>query len=308
MDFKLKTIHMLLASLQNSRFKISSVSDSLKEGYLSPYNQIILRHDVDLITQKSLMVARIEHELGIRGTYYFRIGNKNFEEALIREITGLGHEIGYHYETLAQIREQTTKLLKRIEKRLLNIEIFRTSVKEQDLDLAYQLFTKNLSKLREIVPVETICMHGSPLFDFDNREIWKKYDYRELGIIGEASMDVDFSKVAYYTDTGRRWDGADFSVRDKVNLRLKDLENEGLSDKETERGIDHKTKGSVFPKYHSTFDMIKAIEDRTFPDQAMITIHPQRWNDALIQWTKELVWQNVKNVGKWFIIKMREHK
>lgn len=49
--------------------------------------------------------------------------------------------------------------------------------------------------------------------------------------------------------------------------------------------------------------MIKAIENGTFPEQAMITIHPQRWNDALIPWTKELVWQNVKNVGKWLLIK-----
>jgi hypothetical protein len=34
------------------------------------------------------------------------------------------------------------------------------------------------------------------------------------------------------------------------------------------------------------------------PDKIMITLHPQLW-------TKELVWQNVKNEGKLLIIKSR---
>jgi hypothetical protein len=35
----------------------------------------------------------------------------------------------------------------------------------------------------------------------------------------------------------------------------------------------------------------------------MITIHPQRWNNNAYLWTKELVWQNVKNVVKRFVSK-----
>ena len=41
-------------------------------------------------------------------------------------------------------------------------------------------------------------------------------DYQDFGLIGEPYFDVDFNEVAYYTDTGRRWDGEDVSVRDKV--------------------------------------------------------------------------------------------
>jgi hypothetical protein len=36
------------------------------------------------------------------------------------------------------------------------------------------------------------------------------------GIIGEPYFDVDFSKMLYLTDTGRRWDGGIVSVRDKA--------------------------------------------------------------------------------------------
>ena len=66
----------------------------------------------------------------------------------------MGHEIGYHYEDLAMAKGN-------YEKAILSFE-------------------QNLAKLRHIVPVETICMHGSPLSKFDNRKIWEKYDYRRL--------------------------------------------------------------------------------------------------------------------------------
>ncbi len=60
-------------------------------------------------------------------------------------------------------------------------------------------------------------MHGSPVSKWDSRLIWKKYDYKKLGIIGEPYFDVDFSKVLYLTDTGRRWDGEKVSIRDKID-------------------------------------------------------------------------------------------
>ena len=42
-------------------------------------------------------------------------------------------------------------------------------------------FKENLEKFRKVYLVKTICMHGSPLSKYDNRLIWEKYDYRDLG-------------------------------------------------------------------------------------------------------------------------------
>ncbi len=39
------------------------------------------------------------------------------------------------------------------------------------------------------------------------------------------------------------------------------------------------------------------------PDKVMFTIHPERWNDALVPWSKQLVMQNVKNVVKRFLVR-----
>jgi hypothetical protein len=124
--------------------------------------------------------------------------------------------------------------------------------------------------------------HGSPKSRYDSKDIWKKYDYRELGIIGEPYFDIDFNEVFYLTDTGRRWDGWKVSLRDKVPQQEK-----------------WKKAGLVF---HSTKDIIKAAENNQLPNKIMITTHPQRWTDKPLPWVKELVWQRVKNVVKFFLI------
>jgi hypothetical protein len=59
-------------------------------------------------------------------------------------------------------------------------------------------------------------------------------------------------------------------------------------------------------KLSSTSEIIRAAEKEELPDKIMMTFHPQRWTDKPIPWMKELIWQNVKNVGKYFLVKMRE--
>ena len=48
---------------------------------------------------------------------------------------------------------------------------------------------------------------------------------RDFGIIAEPCFDIDFNDVFYLTDTGRRWDGSDVSVRDKVAVKGQNFKN-----------------------------------------------------------------------------------
>jgi len=121
-------------------------------------------------------------------------------------------------------------------------------------------------------------MHGSPASRYDNRDLWKQYNYRDFGVIGEPYFDVDFEDVFYLTDTGRCWDGDKYSVRDKV-------------------------KSSFTQSYHSTTDIIRAAKAGTLPPRMMITTHPQRWTDNAVEWLLEWVMQNVKNVVKRWLSK-----
>ena len=159
---------------------------------LNGYGEIVLRHDVDLNPENSLKTAEIEHELGWKATYYFRAVPESWDEEIIRKIAALGHEIGYHYESLTTCNG--------------------------DIDAAWEDFKINLSKLEKLVghKITKICMHGSPRSKWDSKDIWKKYDYRDAGVEYEPYFDVDYSKTFYLTDTGRRWDGYKVSVRDKI--------------------------------------------------------------------------------------------
>ena len=148
------------------------------------------------------------------------------------------------------------------------------------MEQGIESFAKNLATMRKYADIQTICMHGSPRSRWDSRLLWSKYDYRDFGIVGEPYFDIDFNQVAYYTDTGRRWDGDSVSVRDKVNHG-----------------------GQNFPKFRSTFDIIRAAESGTLPSRVIFTFHPQRWHDRPLPWMAEWASQNAKNaVKRWFFV------
>lgn len=291
-DFTIKLLPKLYKALQSQSFSFISVSDILQNQKISS-KYLILRHDVEKYYENALEFARIQNELGIRGVYYFRISEKHFKPAIIKQIDKLGHEAGYHYDDLTQCNG--------------------------NYNLAIKRFEKNLNMLRDIVQVKTICMDGSPLSRYDNRNLWRGrgeeirmvkgrfrtekperprdkeqmnqsgtrsyYDYRDFSIIGEPYFDIDFSEVFYITDTGRRWDGDKFNLRDKA---LKPV------------------KSKPIHRYRSTHDIIDSVSSGDFPQKAMLTFHPQRWTNKPLPWVKELVFQNIKNWGKFFLLNMRK--
>lgn len=271
----------------------------------------ILRHDVDKLPENSLKTAQMEASLGIRGSYYFRTVPCSYNEEIIKEIARLGHEVGYHYETMDTARSKVNRVCELAEgngeksKRSEDPDLsglkdggyrddkhsalkpdFKMGENEGHIDAAYEEFCEKLEMLRGLVPVKTICMHGSPQSAYDNKDIWNKYDYRALGIIGEPYFDVDFDKVFYLTDTGRRWNGYKVSVRDKMPQQER-WNKEGLT-------------------FKTATDIINAANSGRLPNQIMITVHPQRWSDEFLPWIKELVMQNAKNVVKWGLIRMRQ--
>lgn len=258
-DFTLYQYRHLLESLLQQGYQFLTF-EQYCEQKSSPHSPlasspkyILLRHDVDLKAANSLATAQIEHELGISASYYFRVVPQSNQPDIIRAIAALGHEIGYHYEDMTLMQGDTLK--------------------------AYAHFQQQLTYFRQFYPVRTICMHGAPTSQWDGKELWKHYDYRDLGIIGEPYFDIDFSQMFYLTDTGRCWDGYKVSVRDKIPVYQDQWNAQGLV-------------------YHATNDIIHAAEQGSLPPRIMITTHPQRWTDRPLAWLKELLVQNAKNIIK----------
>jgi hypothetical protein len=284
LDFTFEKYIRLLKTLKRQGYGFITFEEYLTQP--QPARFIILRHDVERKYERALKFAGIQHELGIRGTYYFRVLPRCFRPEIIKKIAACGHETGYHYDDLTQCKG--------------------------DHERAIARFEKNLQTIRAIAPVKTICMDGSPLSGYDNRDLWNgkamsdelvssnsfhsplithssspptQYSFKTYGLLGEPYFNLNFDEVFYLTDTGRRWDGWKVSVRDKVPQQQQWIK-----------------QGLVF---HSTEDIINAATKGQLPDNIMFTFHPQRWNDRFLPWMKELVLQRVKNVVKRGLLKTR---
>ena len=389
MDFTFSQYTQLLKTLQSRGFlfytfaeyitqeTIRNPESPLRNKAPMPPRKIILRHDVEARYENALQMARIQHKMGIRGSYYFRFLPKSYSSEIIKEIADLGHEIGYHYDDLSACKGNREEALKR--------------------------FQQHLEELRKIAPVQTISMEGAPLSPYDNRDLWKpeatehkndngadqqrttpalrcgelvvpsvaelnkacterslsehrtkntehgtklalnteqgtpnkehrtknnKQPYNQYGILAEPYFDIDFNKMFYLTDTGRRWDGWKTSVRDKVPQQAewvkqglvfhstKDIIQaieKGRSSRSAEAlevgGVKRLSSGADI-RSSSGADIrsssgagIRSSSGVEMPDQIMMTFHPQRWNDKTFPWLKELLIQNLKNQIKKLLIK-----
>ena len=102
-DFTKQIYKELLTFLHSQFYSFQTFENYLKE----PKEKVVLlRHDVDKLPANSFTTAKIEHGLGIKGTYYFRIVPESYDEKIIKQIADLGHEIGYHYENLSEISKK----------------------------------------------------------------------------------------------------------------------------------------------------------------------------------------------------------
>ena len=197
-DFTIEVYRKYLQAIQASNKKIIRFDDFFMSK--SKNNSFcIIRHDVDRKPQNALKMAQIEDELGIKACYFFRDKSSVFKEDIITKIFKMGHEIGYHYESLSEMKG--------------------------DFTLALKHFEKNLEKFRKFVPIKTICMHGRPFSSYDNRDLWRGEKYHRLliekyKILGELYLDIDYTDIAYINDTGRNWSSTKFNKRDKVTTRI----------------------------------------------------------------------------------------
>lgn len=253
-DFSFKIYTQLLDTLSDSGYSFITFEQYCTKENL-PQKFVILRHDVDRIPLNAVVMAKIESARNIKASYYFRVADEAYDEKAIKEIISLRHEGGYHYEDM--------------------------DLAKGDIKMAYQSYLKNLAHFNALFPVRTICMHGSPMSRYDNRELWSKYNYKNQNIIGEPYFDIDYSKLFYITDTGRQWNNAGISVRDKVETPFR-----------------FSIKG--------THGLIGLLKDNALPDQLMINTHPHRWFNDFIPWTRELIFQNIKNQVKKVLVKNKK--
>jgi len=197
-DFTFKAYRLYLKAIQTAYKPVLRFDEYLRLA-VKPASFAMIRHDVDRRPIKALRMAQLENQMGIRSTYYFRVKPHLFKPWIIRAIRRLGHEIGYHYETLSDARG--------------------------DHASAVEQFRNNLKMLRLYAPINTIAMHGRPFSPYNNLDLWRGRKFRSqlIGnddILGEIYLGIDYSDVAYICDTGRNWDQKRSNRRDFVNTNV----------------------------------------------------------------------------------------
>lgn len=263
-DFTMEKYEEICKALLRTGYRFFSISDYLDKSESDPEKIVLLRHDVDRKEKNAHMMAEIECSLGIRSTYYFRYPY-TFKPDIISSIHCLGHEIGYHYETLSKVRGNHQKAITLFEKELAT---FR--------NLAVECSTNKSGKCQ----IKTICMHGSPLSRYDNRDLWKRYNYQDYGITGEAYITMAGFDFLYLTDTGRTWDNR-FSVRDSMPGNRSDTFS-----------------------IETTDDLIKLI-DTNKRARLYLTVHPERWAMSEGEWFFWSIFDIMINTSKRLIVSGR---
>ncbi len=189
-DFTLHRYEDLSRALVSAGYPSLLIGDYIERPEARPERFVLLRHDVETDPPHALRLAEIEARHGLRATYFFRSKNDGFRPSVIGRLRDLGHEVGYHYETLARARGDRRR--------------------------AIELFGHDLEALRRSGAVRVASMHGSPLLPWDNRAIWEAASPADFGLVGEVYRDIDYRDVRYFSDTGRTWHPTRHNLRDHV--------------------------------------------------------------------------------------------
>ncbi|ATE55759.1 MULTISPECIES: hypothetical protein [Actinosynnema] len=148
----------------------------------------VMRHDVDLLPERVPPIARIEADLGIRATYFFRVHANEYNAlghqtvAIMRDVLALGHEVGLHAEPLDLLASTGVEPAVAI----------RASVTALEAVLG--------------VPITGIASHNDITPD-NNLDYFRRTGAAELGLkyeaYDESGLDL-FGKSWYITD-GHFW-------------------------------------------------------------------------------------------------------
>ena len=193
-DFSLDMYSWFLGEILNLGYTPLTVADWC-EGK-RPLRYVVMRHDVDRFPEYALRMAQLERNMGVAATYYFRAKRKIFVPAIIHEIENLGHEIGYHYEVLAEARG--------------------------DIYKARALFAGHMQTFRTHCNVRTAAMHGCPLSPYTETAFWQQATLEEFNLLGEAYISFAHEPIPYFTDTGRTWNDTASNLRDRLTTEQSD--------------------------------------------------------------------------------------
>lgn len=181
----------LLETARRAGYRICGVAEFMRSR---PTRAIILRHDIDRKPGNSLRTAMIEKDMDIASTYYVRTKFIDSDFAIISNIHALGHEIGYHYETIDTMNG--------------------------NLSLGCKKFEYDIAGFQRVFGCQTVAFHGNPLSKYHNKDIWTDSFAPAQFQVSEAQLSFPIEDFLYVTDASGDWSGKT-SVKDKPTQKAR---------------------------------------------------------------------------------------
>ena len=157
MGSRLDEYQLFLESALGAGYRITSVGEAWRmigaEETGPGRRNVVLRLDVDTDPKTAEAMWTVADELGIRGSYFFRLST--LDPAVMSAMSAGGSEVSYHFEELSTVAKR---------RRLRSASEALAALPE-----ARDLFASNLLRLRQTtgLPMRVVAAHG----DFVNRRL-----------------------------------------------------------------------------------------------------------------------------------------
>ncbi len=177
-NFTYESYHQAIKLYKNSNYTITNFKnyDQNKEKKI-----LLIRHDIDMDIELAKNFAEFENSIGVNSSYFFRFTAKNYNLLsiyvlnTIKAISGLGHEIGLHIDSM--------------------------HLEEQRAETNVILNVKNLLESQIGNSVESFSIHEPSRTSFSS-------DYKSLidiGLKNNCYSKKFFEDIKYISDSGGRW-------------------------------------------------------------------------------------------------------
>jgi len=188
---RIKEYEAIIKSALYKDYEIISLRDYIEDNYDNTKKLMILRHDLDQLSNGAKMMYSMEKKYNVKSSFYFR--NSTYDPKLIKEIEAYGSEASLHFEPIADFVKANNIKNKK--------ELYSFTDWEQK---CLNILKANLERYRNLlnIPCSTIASHGeyeNTLVETANNHLTENTKtYNFLNIKLEAYNKEMIEKVTAY--------------------------------------------------------------------------------------------------------------
>lgn len=164
-------------------------------------NKVVWRHDIDFSIKNSLKLAQIEHDLGIKSSYFVMLGSPYYDireyasRHAMKKIKELGHEVGLHYDSL-YLQWSPIETYEEYEKSLLE----QKKELERILDMPIKIFSHHNPTTFDNTLFAEICQHT---YQHGMINVYANNIQRHFHYVSDSNGIWRHGKVSEYIDVDR---------------------------------------------------------------------------------------------------------